>query len=91
MRMGTGLQNKLLEAMAMEIPCVTTTLANRALEAPENAICVGNTEQELAKACLELILNPKDRKRLARNGKHFVSGSYAWSKSTAKLEELFLK
>lgn len=91
MRMGTGLQNKLLEAMAMEIPCVTTTLANRALEAPENAICVGNTEQELAKACLELIFNPEGRKRLARNGKHFVSESYAWSKSTAKLEELLLK
>ena len=30
MRVGTGLQNKLLEAMAMQLPCVTTTLANNA-------------------------------------------------------------
>ena len=28
MRIGTGLQNKLLEAMSMKIPCITTALAN---------------------------------------------------------------
>ena len=33
MMIGTGLQNKLLEAMAMRIPCVTSTLANNALQA----------------------------------------------------------
>jgi len=35
MRIGTGLQNKLLEAMAMQIPCITTPLANDALQAEE--------------------------------------------------------
>ena len=34
MRVGTGLQNKLLEAMAMQLPCVTTPLANNALGGP---------------------------------------------------------
>ena len=32
MFIGSGLQNKLLEAMAMGIPCITTELANKALE-----------------------------------------------------------
>ena len=35
MRLGTGLQNKLLEAMAMKLPCVTSTLAGRPLEGIE--------------------------------------------------------
>jgi len=30
---GTGLQNKLLEAMAMELPCITTELVNNSLKA----------------------------------------------------------
>ena len=33
MQIGTGLQNKLLEAMSMGIPCVTSSLANRSLKA----------------------------------------------------------
>jgi glycosyltransferase involved in cell wall biosynthesis len=32
MKLGTGLQNKLLEAMAMKLPCVTSTLAGKPLE-----------------------------------------------------------
>jgi len=35
MRLGTGLQNKLLEAMALKIPAVTTPLANAALNATD--------------------------------------------------------
>ena len=35
MQIGTGLQNKLLEAMAMKIPCISSPLANNALEAED--------------------------------------------------------
>ena len=38
MFIGTGLQNKLLEAMSMGIPCVTTQLANNALLANSKQI-----------------------------------------------------
>ena len=53
---GTGLQNKLLEAMAMEKACITTPLANNALQAPESTILVGETSQELAQHCIHLLL-----------------------------------
>ena len=44
MRTGTGLQNKLLEAMAMRLPCVTTPLANAPLRAiPDQQVLVGDT------------------------------------------------
>ena len=36
MQIGTGLQNKLLEAMAMRMPCVTSALANNAVGAEPN-------------------------------------------------------
>jgi len=91
MRMGTGLQNKLLEAMAMEKACVTSLLANRALKAPSEAICIGETAQELAKHCIELISNPEERNMRAKRGNRFIKETYNWSKSTAILEELLLK
>ena len=49
MRIGTGLQNKLLEAMSMRLPCITTPLANGSLGAEDgNEILVGKNAEELA-------------------------------------------
>ena len=39
MRLGTGLQNKLLEAMAMHLPCVTSVLASAPLNSGEKKTC----------------------------------------------------
>ena len=41
MRLGTGLQNKLLEAMATQLPCVTSPLAGKPLKGavPTGALC----------------------------------------------------
>src|SRR5690606_5569077 len=58
MKIGTGLQNKLLEAMAMGLPCVTTDLANNALKAKANEeILIGNTDDEIIQAIEQLINN----------------------------------
>lgn len=90
MRIGTGLQNKLLEAMAMEKACITTPLANNALNAPESSILVGETSEELAKHCINLIENVSIRNRFAKKGKKFVEQSYKWTKTTDELNKLFL-
>ena len=47
MQIGTGMQNKLLEAMAMSIPCITTSLANIHLLAhPNEARKIGQNAKE---------------------------------------------
>src|SRR5690606_20190025 len=48
MFIGTGLQNKLLEAMAMGIPCITTPLANNALGADSSSILLAETPEGFA-------------------------------------------
>ncbi len=46
---GTGLQNKLLEAMAMELPCITTDLVNSTLRAKEGVdLELANSSMEFA-------------------------------------------
>ena len=87
MRIGTGLQNKLLEAMAMELPCITSPLANKSLQANENEeILVGNNSQELADAIVRLLTDEDFAKSIAFKGNIFVHSRYDWDKTTAILE-----
>jgi glycosyltransferase involved in cell wall biosynthesis len=91
MRVGTGLQNKLLEAMAMRRPCVTTTLANNALgAAPGQHLLVADTAPALAEALSTLLAEPAEAQRLAAAGHAFVAERYDWAAATAQLENLFL-
>ncbi len=87
MRIGTGLQNKLLEAMSMRLPCITTTLANNSLHAEENKeILVGNNEQELAQHIISLLTDKEKADTLAQNGYDFVHRVYDWGEATRIME-----
>jgi polysaccharide biosynthesis protein PslH len=89
MQIGTGLQNKLLEAMAMQIPCITSQLANLALNAKENEeILVAGTAEEYANHIMMLLENPEKAGIIARKGSEFVRKNYTWEKETAKIEDL---
>ena len=90
MRVGTGLQNKLLEAMAMELPCVTTPLANNALGGTDGReLHVAADAPALAAAIASLLGEPAAAAALARRGHAFVLQYYTWAGATARLEALF--
>ncbi|MEI6060576.1 MAG: glycosyltransferase [Bacteroidota bacterium] len=90
MRIGTGLQNKLLEAMPMELPCITSVLANQALGAKENEeILIGTTTREYADHIIHLLQNETYARTLAAKGHTFVRKIFSWENSTAQLERLF--
>lgn len=86
MFIGTGLQNKLLEAMAMRLPCITTPLANNALGAePGKEVLIAETEAEFASAILLLLHDASRAKELAENGHRFVSERFGWEAQTGPL------
>lgn len=88
MQSGSGLQNKLLEAMAMEIPCVTSSLANNSLGAEGQEILVGDTPQEVARHILYLLDSQQQRDILTDNARHFVRTHYAWQVANEKLNAI---
>jgi sugar transferase (PEP-CTERM/EpsH1 system associated) len=89
MQIGTGLQNKLLEAMAMKIPSITSPLANQALEAePGKEILVGDSPEEFADYIIKLLDDKKLSEKLADNGFSFVQNNYNWESATEKLEKI---
>jgi len=89
MQIGTGLQNKLLEAMAMQIPCITSPLAFQALKAKSGEeILVAETPEEYVKQILFLLDNPDKAKEIGLNGYRFVHDNFSWERETAKIEKL---
>lgn len=79
MQSSIGLQNKLLEGMAMRIPCVTTPLSNNALQAqPGKEIMVAETPEEFAAAIIKLISHPELAVSIADDAWKFVRDYYAW-------------
>lgn len=90
MRLGTGLQNKLLEAMSMGLPCVTSPLAAKPLDpaANEGAIVACNTTLQYVDTLKRLLSEPSYYQEIAERGRLFVHEHYDWAKATQKLEGL---
>lgn len=90
MQSGSGLQNKLLEAMAMEIPCITSSLANSSLRAKANGqeILVGDTPRQVARHILYLLGSQQQRDILADNARHFVCTHYTWQAANSTLNAI---
>lgn len=91
MFLGTGLQNKLLEAMALGIPCVTTTMANTALGAiPEESILIADNELEF-KLQIERLLNDEILyNKIKGNAFNFVNFHFSWHSINEQLAELIV-
>lgn len=89
---GSGQQNKILEAMAMEIPCVSTDLVNNAIHAAEGKeIRLAQDLDTFVSHCLDLLEKPKTAARVGKNGRKFVRENYSWEKSMEILKEVFTK
>ncbi len=92
MQIGTGMQNKVLEAMAMGLPCITSALANDALNAPEGtAVLVGKDAEDFASHIIALLNSPDKCEQLAKNGYQYVREHYQWSNVCARLLEIITR
>jgi glycosyltransferase involved in cell wall biosynthesis len=92
MQIGTGLQNKLLEAMAMKLPCITSELANNSLNAGVNTeVLIGESPEEYANHVKILLKDELKSSILANKGHEFVINNYGWESSNAALSSLIKK
>jgi glycosyltransferase involved in cell wall biosynthesis len=86
MKIGTGMQNKILEAMALGVPCITTTLANNAINAKHlESILVADTKQEMIFGIESLLSDSVLYHKIQENAKLFVSENYNWNSILLKL------
>ena len=86
-RAGSGLQNKVLEAMAVGTPVVTTPRAAAALDAePGEHLLVAEDAPGLAAAALDLLRDPARARAMARAARALVERRYRWEDSAAAVE-----
>jgi glycosyltransferase involved in cell wall biosynthesis len=87
---GTGIKNKLLEAMANGLPCVATPLALQGIAAkPGEEVMVGSTEEELAEHMARLLLEAGLADRVGAAGRAYVRANHTWASVAKEYERVY--
>lgn len=91
LRFGAGMQNKLLEAMAMEVPVVTTPIAADGVRVDggtELPLLIADGEEQFAECVIHLLRQQQERTRLAAEGRRFIESHFVWSRNAEILEAM---
>ena len=90
MHLGTGLQNKLIEAMAMKLPCITSPLAANPIKGAINGenIMICETLTDYIKAVKLLLINNDVYQEMAEKGYQLVKLHYNWEQINSELESI---
>lgn len=82
-----GTQNKILEAMAMGVPVVTSRIAAGGVDAEAGQhLLVADAPDDIAAAILRIADNPAERNRLATAGRERMLSHHAWPRSMQRLD-----
>ncbi|MDP1652037.1 MAG: TIGR03087 family PEP-CTERM/XrtA system glycosyltransferase [Rhodocyclaceae bacterium] len=84
-----GTQNKILEAMAMGVPVVTSSVAAGGVDAQDEAhFLVANSPEGYAHAIQRILDNPAERSRLSIAGRARMLTNHAWVNSMQRLDNI---
>jgi glycosyltransferase involved in cell wall biosynthesis len=88
LRLARGVQNKVLEGLAMRKPVVATLAASRGLGVVAGVdLWVEDEPQRFAEAVIAAATGP-DRDRIAENGRRRVERDYDWAANLSTLDRL---
>jgi glycosyltransferase involved in cell wall biosynthesis len=88
LRMGSGVRIKILNAMAMARPIVTTTLGAQGLDVADGEhLLIADSPELFADRVVELLLNAEYRRRLGNAARELIGARYTWEHATALLEK----
>jgi sugar transferase (PEP-CTERM/EpsH1 system associated) len=90
LRSGSGIQNKVLEAMASGTPAVVTPHSLGGLDAEhERHLLIATTATEFAAAIERLMGDEGLRQRIAREARALVESRYTWEHSVNEMEAVY--
>jgi len=85
-----GIQNKVLEAMAMGTPVVSTSAGYAALATEErHGILVAEDEKEIASAVMQVLSDSALARQLSADGRRYVESQHSWETSGRRLVEAY--
>jgi sugar transferase (PEP-CTERM/EpsH1 system associated) len=89
LRIARGIQNKVLEALAMGRPTVVTSGALTGIDAvPGTHVLLADTAETFAEACIELVTNATLSQDLGRAARKLIDEAYSWPARLAAFDAL---
>lgn len=86
---GRGVQNKVLEAMAMALPTVLSAPAATGIPAIDGEhFVVANTDRELAEAICRLAADKSGAREIGQKARDFVVDNFSWKSALAALPDI---
>lgn len=90
LRFASGIQNKVLEAMAMRVPVVTTSEVAAGLEVRDGQdLLIRDNSGAFAQAVISLLVSPGRGEQLCTSARRLVLSRYSWTSSAAQLEGIY--
>ncbi len=84
---GSGLQNKILEAMACGIPCIASSVVAGSIDGkPAKDLLIAGSLEEFKERITEVLNSEKLANNLAQNGIELVRNNYNWDTFSKKLD-----
>jgi sugar transferase (PEP-CTERM/EpsH1 system associated) len=89
LQIARGIQNKVLEAMAMRKPVVATSLANEGINASDGSQIQLADDPQAFLLAIEALLGDKELAcKLGQNAREFVQKQYSWEQKYSEFERL---
>lgn len=92
LRMGGGTRLKVLEAMAMGKPIVSTRRGVEGIECADGRdVMLADTPEEFARAVAELLRDPAKARELGANARQRAQDTYDWRKLAPRFNEIYAR
>ncbi len=89
LRIGAGLKNKVLEALAMGIPVAATPLSVDGINVRDGESALVAEVDKIAAKTIELLGDSALRERLSQGGRALIESQYSWEKTASSYERLY--
>jgi glycosyltransferase involved in cell wall biosynthesis len=89
---GSGIRIKILEAMAMELPVIATSISAEGIFAKESdGLLISNDPEITATNVIRLLDNPSLCRDLGKNARKFVLQNFTWDRSVKIMYDEYMK
>ena len=87
-RIAGGVQNKILEAMSMGIPVVTTPEGYEGIDAPKEILPIASSNEDYAEKVIEIMRNNELRNSISKQSREFIIQNFSWDKVRNDLSKI---